>query len=110
MAASSAATRGRVFDAAVQGCERGEYEKQQRVRCRVQRKVEEAVDQYCKAAGERTRRDAAAKFVSGLTPGQPHAKQRHDEEQPQRSADDAGIRQHLQVIVVRLLESVQTVV
>ena len=109
MAFASTVARRRVFDVAVQRGERGEHEKQQRVRCRVQRKIEEAVDQHRKAADERARRDAAAKFVARLPPRQPHAKQSHNEEQSQRGADDAAIRQHLQVIVVRLLESEQPV-
>src|SRR6266567_8970665 len=102
-ASVSAAARRRMFDAAVQRVERGEHEKQERIRCCVECKIEEAVDQHGKAADQRAGRDAAAKFVACLPPSQPHVKQSDDEEQSQNGADDAAIRKHLQVIVVRLL-------
>ena len=52
-----------LVDATVQGCQRGQDHKQQSVRCGVQSKVEESVDQHREATGQCSRGHAAPELV-----------------------------------------------
>src|SRR5947209_7220123 len=101
MSASSASVSRlvRLFDATVDGGERGEDEKHQRVRSRVEREVEEAVDERARAAGERAECDAASDFVVRLHSLECRAEEHDDEGEADQAADDPGVREYLQIVV-----------
>ena len=61
---SSTAASAFDLDASVDSGERGEHQKQQSIRGRVQREVKEAVHQDSEASRQRSRRYAAAKLVT----------------------------------------------
>src|SRR2546423_1761648 len=82
--------------------QRGEDQKEQRVSGRVQREIENAVDQNGKAAGYRAGRHAATKLIVTLTAREALAKQNHNEGQAEDTADNSAIGQRLQVIIMRL--------
>src|SRR5216684_8681120 len=88
---------------------RGQNQKEQRVRRRVQSEIEEAVDQDRKASGQRAGYHAASKKIVSLSTGKAAAKQNQDKPQTQRGADDAAVRKRLQIIVVCLLETKRSV-
>src|SRR5947209_5785288 len=94
----------RLLDATVDGGERGEDEKHQRVRSRVEREVEEAVDERSRTTGERAECDAASDFVVRLHSLERRAEEHDDEGEADQAADDPGVREYLQIVVVRLLK------
>src|SRR5712671_956232 len=73
----------RLIHAAVLGCQRGQNQKQQRIRRRVQSEIEEAVNEDRKASGQRAGDDSAPKMIVSLTPRKAPAKQNQDEPQTQ---------------------------
>src|SRR5438067_9825455 len=90
----------------VDGCERDQQKKQERVGCSVQRKVEEAVNQHAEASCERARSHPAPKLILRLTTSKACSEERNYEEEAKPHAYDACVRHRLQVIVVRLLKTV----
>src|SRR6266851_1369713 len=91
--------------AAVLGCQRSQNQEQQRVSRRVQSEIEEAVNKHRKASGQRAGDDAAPKMIVSLTERKAPAKQKQDEPQTQRGADNTAVRKGLQIIVVCLLQT-----
>src|SRR5437868_7693655 len=106
-AATPSALRVRLLDATAGGGERGEQEEEERVGGRVEREVEEAVDEHARAARERAERDAPPEAVVRLDA--PHALAEEDDEEgeAEQGPDDPGVGEDLQVVVVRLLEAVR---
>src|SRR5437588_10103891 len=98
MSASSASVSRliRLLDATVDGGERGEDEKHQRVRSRVEREVEEAVDERSRATGECAECDAASDFVVRLHSFERRAEEHEDEGEADQAADYSGVREYVQ--------------
>src|SRR5712692_1470235 len=99
----------RLIHAAVLRRQRGQNQKQQRVRRGVQSEIEKAVDQHGKASSQRAGYDATPEMIVSLSAGKAAAKQNHDEPQTQYGADNAAVRKRLQIIVVGLLQTKQSV-
>ena len=70
----------------------------------MQRKVEKAVHEHGEAPAEGRKRDAPAEIVTRPCSHERLVKQQRHKRQRQRRADDAAVRKHLEIIVVRLLE------
>src|SRR6185295_17375744 len=89
--------------------QRGQDQKQQSVRGRVQREVKHAVNQHSETAGQRSCSHTTSEFVLSVTSLKALTKQNADEGEAKNSADDPGIRESLQIVVVCLLQPVVTV-
>src|SRR5262245_7838165 len=82
-----------------------ESQEQLRVRCDLQVELDEAVNGYREAAGERAERDRASLRIAGLRRRKSSCEEQDDERQRDRSSDQAGVGQYLQIVVVRLFDA-----
>src|SRR2546421_12542435 len=110
MSAATAMLFWSLLYATVDGCERDQQKKQERVGRSVQRKIKEAVNQHSEASCERARSHPAPELILRLTTSKACSKQHDYEEEAKPHAYDACVRHRLQVIVVRLLKTIETVV
>src|SRR5881227_1914410 len=109
MTASSSSRLVRLLDATVDGCERGQHEEEQGVCRRVEREVEEAVDEHARAARQSAQGDSASHAVVRLHALERRPEKYDEEGEAERAADHTGVGERLQVVVVRLLKSVVAV-
>src|SRR6266704_1165514 len=75
----------------------------------MQCEIKEAVNQDCKASGKCSGCDAATKTIIRLAAHKTLTEKYHDECQTQYAADDSTIRNDLQIVVVRLFQTKQSV-
>src|ERR1044072_5544524 len=75
----------------------------------MQGKVEEAVYEHCETTAQRSKRHAAPEIISGLRARYRFVKKQHYKTQTQNATHDTRIRRHLQIVVVRLLQTVKPV-
>ena len=86
-----------------------ENEKEQRVGGGVQSEIKSAVHQDREASRECSRRDAAPEFIVSGATRETSAEKKDQKTQAKQSTRDSAIGQRLQVIVVGLLKSIQSV-
>src|SRR6266852_7338053 len=93
----------------VEGSQRGQNQEQECIRCRVQREIKSAVHQNREATSHRSRCHPAPELVFGFAPREAFAKKNEEKTNTKQSANNAAVRQCLQIIVVRLLKSIEAV-
>src|SRR2546421_6192314 len=86
-----------------------EYQKQQRVGGGVQSEIKRAVHQNCKASRKRSRRNAAPEFIVSGATRETSAEKNDQKTQAQQSTHDSAVGQRLQVIVMGLLKTIESV-
>src|SRR4051812_5189361 len=100
---------GNFLDPTIKSRQCGQYQKQQSICRRVQREVEEAMDEHGEASGERACRHPAPELIGRLPAGEARLKEDDHEKDSKSEPDDPGVRDHLQVIIVRLFQAVKAV-
>jgi hypothetical protein len=98
-----------IFNAAIHRCQTCQHQEEQGIRGRVQREIKKAVNQYGETPGHRSSGYAPPEVIAGLSPGKSHAKQVDKEKQSDNSANDSAIRQHLEIIVVSLFKTINSI-
>src|ERR1051325_12085975 len=75
----------------------------------MQREVKGSVNQHSETAGQRPRGHAPPEFVLRIASLKTFAKQNADKGEAENPADNPGIRESLQIVVVRLFQPVVTI-
>ena len=75
----------------------------------MQREIEEAVDQYGETASQSSERNSTPKIIARFCPLQSLIKKEHYKTERQHATNNAGVGKNLQIIVVRLFQTKQTV-